>query len=235
MLDFWETMGRMVADEKNLRSSLLADRELTRPNTPVFVNAGGQTHREAWNIPTTKYDSLRGILNDHLTYQPISAFTLGEWLRVLPSDSLKKDFGRLPATGVKLQNRSPEFYAGLGAITVDDTFGEKFLHSPAESFPLVRDAQDRNDLRTIAGLTSAGQFMDVAVDFCRGNWPPPCFVLVEPYAANETHPSLENMPGARNMVVSACVGGALLASRAKTPLDRREFLQGAVVRGKRTS
>ncbi len=209
MLDFWESMGRVVANENGLRDLLLGDAELTSPNEAVMSAdlVTGTKRVESWSIPTAKYGKLEGLLSQYLTYKPVSAFSLGEWLRVLPS-AKASDFGGVPKTEVNLTGRSAQFYAGLGAITVDDTFAAAFAADPATKFPLVTDAADVTDLQQIASDTNG--FGDAAIAFCEGFWPPPCFVLVSPYSdlTAQVHPALQSVeqpPEAPPQALSASV------------------------------
>lgn len=191
MLDFWESMGRVVANEKGLRDRLLSDSTLTAPNPPINCDPKtGAPRTEAFQIATSKYHRLTRILAADLHFQPVSLFCLGEWLRVLPFG-----FNKLPTTKIKLTGRGYLFYAALGAITVDDTFAGEFADDAASAFPLLNKAerQDVEDLVSLAKDTLPGGYCDVAVTFCVEKWPAPCFVLVRPYVSepNQTHPSLQ--------------------------------------------
>jgi len=191
MLDFWETMGRFIANEGGLRDTLLQDDSLTSPNVSVYCDPKvGTRHRESWSINTDKYDTLSDILTEHLVFQPASLFCLGEWLRVLPP--AKSEGYIIPTTPVNLIGRDSTFYAALGAITVDEAFAQEFALDPGV-FPLLTDEASIADLVSIANDPA---YFNMALNLCADGWPPPCFVLVRPYAAEptQTQPSLELVP-----------------------------------------
>ncbi|MEO8660472.1 MAG: hypothetical protein ABI693_18530 [Bryobacteraceae bacterium] len=191
MLDFWEGLGRFIANEGGLRDILLEDDSLTSANTPVYCDPKvGVRHRESWSINTDKYYTLSAILAQHLVFQPASLVCMGEWLRFLPP--AKSEGFTIPTTPVNLLGRDHTFYAALGAITVDEAFAAEFALDPGV-FPLVTDPVSIADLVNIANDSN---YFNMALNLCAAGWPPPCLVLVRPYSAQptQTQPSLEPVP-----------------------------------------
>src|SRR5260370_15230741 len=166
MLDFWETMGRMTANENGLWTKLLADQQLKIPNNTIaFAPTPQFAVVEALQIPTDKYAHLRSILDQEIRFRPLSLFGLGEWLRVLPLKDIAGAFAGLATTGLPLSLRSPAFYACLGAMISDDTFAAEFADDPTR-FPLLTDRAEIDDLRGIAADVTPRHLMDTAVPFC---------------------------------------------------------------------
>jgi hypothetical protein len=191
MLDFWESTGRVIGNEKGIYDQLVGTTELTVPNKEIIVQtAGGASHLEAWQIPTPKYDTLAQILRQHVYFQPLSMFGMGEWLRALPLLAAQPFPQQMRMPGPVITGRSPQFYAMLGAIAVDNLFAAEFVATSKVS-SLMEQAltvADMADLKTIA-IDNA--FMTTAVQFCDRFWPPPCFVLLTPYnVPAQIHPDL---------------------------------------------
>jgi hypothetical protein len=210
MLDFWETLGRVVANENGLRDTLFkpniqnVPNVLLTPNVPVYSNGAGtpeiaiQIQSNQSNPATNKYKTLFKILQDHTYFRPLSLFCQSEWLRALPLTGLQQALIDLEAAAAPndLAKRSAMFYAGLGAIVSDDSFASDYAADP-NLFPLLPSTStgEVSILVKLAGTVGVPNgFMDYAAGVCNKFWPPPCFVVVEPYSKdNQLHPTLAGL------------------------------------------
>ena len=202
MLDFWEAMGWMIANQGGIRDTLFSNTLLVTGNTTVSINGEevAQQIVSSQSVPANnKYTTLASLLAPFsFNFQPLSYITQGEWLRVLPSPGLQAALTgvgtAVTAAGVTLTGRSGVFYAGMGAIVSDDSFAARFVATPVV-FPLV-SGQDQTDLLTLASTSGTpGGFMALAADMCRLFWPPPCLVIVDAYAKDsQLQPTLRGVP-----------------------------------------
>lgn len=182
MLDLWESLGRVIANENGLGDAILAlplqpYQILTCPTSPA------PPHHVALVIPADNYNVLSPLLHRHVTYQPVSMFSLGEWLRVLPAAGLGAKLTPLRDLVTKRLGCSAAFYAGLGAITVDQIFAVQVAADPLTTFPLLAlaPADEVALLKFLATSTGPDDYQVRSRKFCDGFWPEPCFAKVRPY------------------------------------------------------
>ena len=183
MTDFWEILGRSIAD-KGFRDTLCGDPELKTPNT--VVPGGVHASREKY----AKVSELIEAEVPDLGHGPVSMFAKGELLRILPSASLQPDLealaARVETLGVNVKGRSPRFYAALGAMTVDDVFAGQMGANPNGVFGGLAE-DEAEDVRTVAAdVNGPDSFAMAAVGICGRSWEPDCFVRARPYGAAET-------------------------------------------------
>lgn len=185
MLDFWETVGRLLTNAA-LRNSLFTDAMLTAVNNPDPKGRG-------LLIPNAKYLQLGVLMAGVNRHQPMSVLAQGELLRVIPDAGFRKPINDLAALLPNLGMVSEHFLATLGALTTDNQFRSKF-----QSFLSLAEAQkffpglvqtDFDTLKSVVASTAPGSFSDLATKLCDGEWSPVCFVLAVPYAVDpQLHP-----------------------------------------------
>ena len=180
MFDFWETIGRYIADENDLRKQLLAETSLFDKNT---------ADPRGVRIRNSKYVTLTSIVEPHLEYRPMSLWSKGELLRVLPAAivviCLDKMGQRAEYLRIKLKGQTSDFYACLGTIAIDMDFGPRFAHD-ASLFPSVVNDPGLADLQKLAGDGGgSGSFRALVMDMCGDQWNPPCGARVELHPGND--------------------------------------------------
>ena len=169
MYDFWETIGRYIADEGDLRKKLLAETSLFEQN----VRVGHEVR-----IKSSKYATLTAIVEPLIEYKPMSLWSKGELLRVLPASivviCLDKMGHRAAHLGVNLKGQSSEFYACLGTIAIDMDFGPRFAHD-ANLFPNVKNDPGLKGLQKLAAdAVGSEAFRSLVMEMCGDQWNPPC-------------------------------------------------------------
>jgi len=163
MIDAWEIIGRVLTDA-DFRNTVLK----CGSTKPYPVNATSRA-----DIPDDDYDRLRDAVGTKVK-GPISLMALGEMLIAMRIPGLKEPLGKLAAaicnTGVNTTDRTPLFYAALGAAMVDQEL-LKQLPYDVKRFGFDLTQKDEDDLKNI--ITDQN-VIDAEDPFCMSCWSEGC-------------------------------------------------------------
>lgn len=171
MLDLWEYVGRLVTDQLVCNSYLN-----TQFQNHYAVNGVPQYHP---NINDADYDAMRGLFfaaQGGAPQRPVSLMALGEMLWALTDARFPPAVRQLftdtqnaaAANNIALAGRTPDFYTGLGATTIDPQLRAP---GPLDTAGFVNlKGADRTDVLTLANA------VDPSMDaFCNSSpWQKDC-------------------------------------------------------------
>jgi hypothetical protein len=178
MLDFCEALGRMLSDDA-WRAQIFAFQQVDAETDCHIV------------FPRTSFIAVRALLTGVLQFRSHSLATDGEVLRIAAKkvatnlvDSLAAN---LRSRNLQFNGRSGEFYAALGALTIDQVLRNQFIADPSAGIREIPglNAADLTDLTRVIGDAN---YVNEADSLCRRVWSEGCFVRIRHYPAYE-HPN----------------------------------------------
>lgn len=131
MLDFWELLGRVVAED-SFRADMIAF-DNARPNADQSC-----TCRVVFNPPD--FDGMRAVVATAHPEIPVSLAALGEWMlikSIAPVGNLLADVAAVVKPAVAASPTTDrQFFQALGLSVIDQTFGDAFDETHTFGFAL---------------------------------------------------------------------------------------------------
>jgi hypothetical protein len=126
MLDFWELLGRIAAEDTFRRDLINFKNSLPSAPTASLGSCDGCVTVFA----PTDYDNLRGLVQREHPEIPISMAALGEWMLINMLHPLTDVLGNIAAHVAQVIGSSPstdrQFYQALGLSIIDPIFALTF-------------------------------------------------------------------------------------------------------------
>jgi hypothetical protein len=183
MVDFWETLGQIIAND-DFRKSLEV-----LPNTPYTVDKSDASRGYRLQIGQDTYNQAQALIRPVIADGAVSLMTSGEILICFSSVAFRNQLDVLraavKAVKVVVTGRSTLFTKGLGVMMIDDAVRGNFANKLFTDAGFDGLTQPEKD--DLTALGSEKNVQDAAISMCSINWGGGCCDKALAYSGYEQY------------------------------------------------